>query len=132
MDILKGSDGKLADIILSQNIIKINAQEIKCTQHPQNSTTTVQAAADFVIQGHTEQVIDAFVQRCEGGDTLANSSILIEPSDNFKQTFLLVMASSLADLNFAPTVKVRVMNPFPSDATIRVNTIIGTADFFFF
>ena len=97
MDILKGSDGKLADIILSQNIIKINAQEIKCTQHPQNSTTTVQAAADFVIQGHTEQVIDAFVQRCEVGDTLANSSILIEPSENFKQKFLLVMASSLAD-----------------------------------
>ena len=61
--------------------------------------------------------------------TLANSSILIEPSENFKQKFPLVMASSLADLNFAPTVKVRVMNPFPSDATIRVNTIIGTAEF---
>ena len=43
-------------------------QELKCTQHPQNSTRTVRAADDFVIQGHTEQVIDAFVQRCEGDD----------------------------------------------------------------
>ena len=129
MDILKGSDGKPADIILSKNIIRLNGQEIKCTQHPQNSTRTVQAADDFIIQGHTEQVIDAFVQRCEGDDTLANSSILIEPSENFELKFPLVMASSLADLNFAPTVKVRVMNPFPSDATIRINTIIGTAEF---
>ena len=36
------------------------------------------------------------------------------------------MASSLADINFAPTVKVRIINPFPTEASIRANTVIGS------
>ena len=35
MDILKGMDGKPADIILSQNKIILNGQEINCQHYPQ-------------------------------------------------------------------------------------------------
>ena len=79
----------------------------------------MKAAEDYQIQGHTEQVIDAFVERCENDDGLLNSAFIVEPSQNFKESFPLVMAPCLVDINYAPSVKVRVMNPFPADAKIN-------------
>ena len=128
MDILKGKDGKLADIILSQSKIILNGQEISCRHFPQTCNRKVKAAEDYQIQGHTEQVIDAFVERCENDDGLLNSAFIVEPSQNFKESFPLVMAPCLVDINYAPSVKVRVMNPFPTDAKIKAETIIGTAE----
>ena len=128
MDILKGANGKPADIILSQNKVVLNGKEIKCQHHPKFSNRKVWAANNYTVQGHTEQIIDAFIERCEGDDNLADSSCIIEPSESFKQKYPLAMASCLADINYAPNVKVRIMNPFPTDASIRADTIIGTAE----
>ena len=128
MDILKGKDGKPADIILSQNKIILNGHEINCQHYPQICDRKVRAAEDYKIQGHTEQIIDAFVERCESDDSLFSSDFIVEPSRNFKENFPLVMAPCLIDINYAPTVKVRVMNPFPTEASIKADTIIGYAE----
>ena len=40
----------------------------------------------------------------------------------------MLLAPCLVDINCAPTVKVRVMNPFPTDTTIRAETCIGVAE----
>ena len=128
MDTLKGTNKKPADIILSQNKIILKGKEIRCQNCLPINSRKVRAADNYVLQGHTEQIIDAFVKRCESDGNLNDSSFLIEPSESFKQNFALVTASSLADINFAPTVKVRIMNPFPSEASIRANTVIGSAE----
>ena len=128
MDILKGKNGKPADIILSQSKIILNGQEISCRYFPQTCNRKMKAAEDYQIQGHTEQVIDAFVERCENDDGLLNSAFIVEPSQTFKESFPLVMAPCLVDINYAPSVKVRVMNHFPTDAKIKAETVIGTAE----
>ena len=88
----------------------------------------MRAAEDYQIQGHTEQIIDAFVERRESDDGLVIPTFVVEPSTNYKQNFRLVMASCLVDINYAPTVKVRVMNTFPTETVIKAETIIGTAE----
>ena len=120
MDILKGKDGKPADIILSQSKIILNGHEINCQHYPQICDRKVRAAEDYNIQGHTEQIIDAFVERCKSDDSLSSSDFIVEPSRNFIENFPLVMAPCLIDINYAPTVKVRVMNPFLTEASIKV------------
>lgn len=127
MDILKGTLGKPADIILSQNKIILNGNEIKCEKYIKNITRQVKAADHYVIQGHTEQIIDVFVERTEHDDNY-KSTIIIEPTQSFKENFPLVTASSLAEINGNPTCKVRVMNPFPTDISINQDTIVGTAE----
>ena len=128
MDILNGKKGKPADIILSQNKIVLDGVEIKCRRNVTNQIRHVKAADHFIIQGETEQIIDVFIDRTEDDDLLTNTTVLIEPSDNFKEKFPLVMAASLADINGAPTAKVRVMNPFKYDVSIKQDTKIGVAE----
>ena len=128
MDILKGMGGKPADIILSQNKIILNGQEINCRHYPQICNRRVRAAENYQIQGHTQQIIDAFVEWYESDDGLLNSDFIVEPSQNFKENLPLVMAPCLVDINYAPTVKVRIMNHFPTNASIKAETIIGTAE----
>ena len=128
MDIPKGMDGKPADIILSQNKIILNGQEINCQSYPQICNRGVRAAENYQIQGHTEQIIDTFVERYECDDGLLNSDFIVEPSQNFKENLPLVMAPCLVDINYAPPVKVIIMNPFPTNASIKAETIIGTAE----
>ena len=88
----------------------------------------MRAAEDYQIQGHAEQIIDAFVERCESDDDLVIPTFVVEPSTNFKQNLRLLMASSLVDINYAPMVNVKVMNPFSIVTVIKAKTIIGTAE----
>ena len=90
MDILKGKDGNPVDIILSQGKIILNGQEIKCQHFPQTCLRKVTAAEDYLIQGHTEQIIDAFVQRSESDVGLLHSTFIVESSTNFKENFPLL------------------------------------------
>ena len=83
---------------------------------------------NYQIPGHTGQIIDAFVERYESDDGLLNSDFIVEPSQNFKENLPLVIAPCLVDINYAPTVKFRIMNPFPTNASIKAETIIGTAE----
>ena len=89
----------------------------------------MRAAENYQIQGHTEQIIDAFVERYESDDGLLNSDFIVEPYRNFKENLPLVIVPCLVEINYyAPTVKVRIMNPFPTNASIKAETIIGTAE----
>ena len=88
----------------------------------------MRAAENYQIQGHTVQIIDSFVERYDSDDGLLNSDFIVEPSQNFKENLPLVMAPCLVDINYALTVKVRVMNPFLTNASIKADTIIGTAE----
>ena len=88
MDILKGKDGNPADIILSQGKIILNGQEIKCQHFPQTCLRKVTAAEDYLIQGHTEQIIDAFVQRSESDVGLLHSTFIVESSIKFRKISL--------------------------------------------
>ena len=107
MDILKGKNGKPADIILSQSKVILNGQDISCQHFPQTCNRKVRAIEDYQIQDHTEQVIDAFVERCENDDGLMNSAFIVEPSQNFKENFPLVMATCLVDITYAHSVRVK-------------------------
>ena len=88
----------------------------------------MRAAEDYQIQGHAEQIIDAFVERCESDDDLVILTFVAEQSINFKQNLRFVMASSLVDINYAPMVNVKVMNPFSIVTVINAKTIIGTSE----
>ncbi|KAH3830672.1 hypothetical protein DPMN_103918 [Dreissena polymorpha] len=129
MDILKGSNGKPADIILSQNKILLNGAEITCHQYSDNTVRKVNSSDHYVINGYTEQIIDAYVDRYEMDDNRKCADILIEASASFKNNFPVILATSLANINSAPTVKVRLINPFPNDVSINQDTVIGTAEF---
>lgn len=54
--------------------------------------------------------------------------MLIEPTQQFKERYALMMASNLADINQAPTVKVRLMNPFGGSVSIKQGAVIGSAE----
>ena len=129
MDILNSQSKPPADIILSQNKIVLAGHEIKCTFQSTSTVRKVCAADHYMIQGMSEQIIDVFIQRTEFDDNSQSSDMLIEPSDNFKQNFPLVMAASLVDVNSAPTVKVRILNPFKDTVSINQDTQIGVAQF---
>jgi hypothetical protein len=85
MDILKGNNGKPADIMLSQGKIVLDGVEINCQHYTDSKTRKVTSADHYVIQGNTEQVIDAYVERCEMDDSRSFSDILIEGSVSFRE-----------------------------------------------
>jgi hypothetical protein len=89
----------------------------------------VRSADHYEIQGLTEHIIDVFIDRKESDENLNPGTVLLEPSDNFKQTFTLIMTACIADINESPTAKVRVLNPFNTPTSINQDTVIGKADF---
>ena len=54
--------------------------------------------------------------------------MIIEPKENFKEKYPLVMAPSLADLNRGTTAKVKIMNPFDEHASIKYDAVIANAE----
>ena len=129
MDILKGANGKPADIMLSQEKIILNGNTIKCTHYSDTKLRKVTAADHYILPGHTEQVIDAYVERYELDDKRANADMIIEPSEKFHDKHPVLVASSVININTAPTVKVRLINPFPYDVSIKQDTVVAQAEF---
>lgn len=95
MDILfQGSEGP-ADILLSESIIRLNGVSIPCIQVGQSDTARkLTVAENFTIPGNSEMLVDVFTERNESDDCRKDSSVLIEPSENFKDKYPLVMASN--------------------------------------
>ena len=61
-------------------------------------------------------------------DTSQEKPLVIEPTSNFISTYPFVMADTWVDFNTSPTVKVRVMNPFDKDVSIKQDTVVGEAN----
>ena len=128
-DILMGSEKGPADILLSRGMIVLDGVSIPCFQVGRRSRPRrVTVADDVTIPGQTEAVIEVFVEREEFDDLAKQSEYLVEPAQLFKEKYNLVMASTLIDINKSPTCKVRVLNPFPVEATLRQNAYVGTAE----
>ena len=88
MDILKGANGKPADIILSQGKIVLDGFTIKCQHYSDTKLRKVTSADHYVLQGHTEQVIDAFVERYEMDDKRDNADMIIESTKAFQEKWV--------------------------------------------
>lgn len=128
VDILRNKNGSLADILMSQNKVVIDGTSIQCFQSGKLRTRKVRLAENFDILPHTEQIVDVFVDRYEEDDLTKKCEVMIEPTQHFREQYALMMASSLSDINTAPTVKVRLMNPFNSTVSIKQDAVIGSAE----
>ena len=128
-DVLRGSEKGPADILLSKGAIVIDGVEIPCMQiGGMQKARKVTVAEDFKIPGNSEAVIDVYVERTEADDVDPESRFIVAPTENFGERYQLLMASSLIDVNKAPTSKVRILNPFPTETTIRQDAVIGVAE----
>ncbi len=91
-------------------------------------TRKVVIADDVSIPGNSEALIDVFVERVEEDDLDQKSDYLVEPTDHFKESYQLLMASTLVDINKATTCKIRLLNPFASEVVLRQDAEVGTAE----
>ena len=128
MDILMGTQGKSADVLLSQSKIIIDGVEIPCRQVVSGRLRSVRAADNYTIPGLSERIIDVWVERWESDGRINTCDVMIEHTPQFVDKHSLVLSTSLADLNRATTAKVRVMNPYPTPTPIRENTVVGKAE----
>ena len=73
-------------------------------------------------------LVDVFIERRESDDERQESAVLIEPNQNFKERYQLVMAASLADIKHNVSHKVRILNPFGQSCPIANDAVVGIAD----
>ena len=122
-DILQRDPSGPADIMLSENRMILRGEIIPLEQiGVPRVMRKVRAADHFIIQGMSEQVIDVLVDRPEND---ASSRGIVEASPDFTESHAVVVAPTLVDIADQVTVKVRVMNPFTEDVSIRQDTVIG-------
>ena len=129
IDILQDDEHGPADILLSKGKIVLRGQEIPCIQIGKKSCVRKVAAANLVIvPPQSETLIDVYVERSEADELNANSNFIIEPTEHFKETYPLQMASVLVDINGSVASKVRVLNPFTTAVTIYQESVIAQAE----
>ena len=129
IDILQDPElGGPADILLSQDLIKMGDKNIPVIQiHDKIGNRRVTAADHFIIPGNSQAIIDVFVQQ-QASDDPTHPPMVIEPVDNFTDKYPLIMADTLVDISLSPTVKIRVLNPFDKEISIKQDSILGTAN----
>ena len=128
-DVLNGSEKGPADILLSKNKIVLDGVDIPCFQVRANKRSRrVIVAEDTSIPGLTEALVDVYVERIEEDDEKVEDGYLVEPSGAFQDRYHLMMASTLVDINRATTCKVRILNPFSSEVTLKQDAEIGMAE----
>lgn len=121
-------DGKPADVLLSKGIIVLHGKEIPCKmirKYP--SIRRVSAADDEVIPPYSEKLIDVYVQRFEE-KTDPMKNLLISPTENFSTDYPLLMARCLIDMQGNVTSKLRVINPYKTEAIIRQDANIAEVE----
>ena len=120
--------GGPADILLGQNIIRMGNMSIPCLEvHDPPTSRRVTTADHCIIPSHSQAVIDEVIH-WKSSDTSQERPLVIEATSNFISTYPLVMADTLVDFNTSPTVKVRVMNPFDKDVSIKQDAVVGEAN----
>ncbi|KAH3895221.1 hypothetical protein DPMN_019381 [Dreissena polymorpha] len=128
-DILKGRDGVPADILLNSNKILLDGLEISLFQvGKSNRARRVTVAKDMTLPGLAEAVVSVFEERFIEDDDEINSNFLVEPSQQFQDRYALRMAATLVDVNKSPTCRVRILNPFATEVTLRQDNEIGRTE----
>ena len=127
-DVLRGSNGEPAAILLSKNKIVLNGVEIPVFQvGNEKRARRVVVADDVKLPGQAEALVSVYVERFEEDDRL-DADFIIEPTAHFKESYPLHMAGTLVNINRGPTCKVRVLNPFHNEHTLRQDSEIGRAE----
>ena len=129
VDVLQNGVSGPTDLLLSKGVLKVHDQEVPIIRVGiQNRIRKVTAADHFVIPAQCESVVNVYVERQEYDDFTSETEYLIEPTDHFKETYPLCMASTLVDINKACTCKVRILNPFPTAMSIKQDAVVGQAE----
>ncbi len=128
MDILQNDQEGPGDVLLSQGVIKLRGVEIPVVQVGTEIQRRVTAADHFVIPGYSECIIDVYIQRQENDDQNTNTEFIVEPTANFKEVYGLQMARTLTDIADRVTNQIRILNPFPTVASINQDAEIGYAE----
>ena len=128
-DILRGKHGKPADILLSKNKILLDGNEIPVFQVGKvGKARQVTVAGDMTLPPQAEAVVKVYIERLECDDDDGRADYVVEPTEYFKETYPLQMASTLVNLNQSPTCVVRILNPFPSEVKLHQDAVIGNAE----
>lgn len=128
MDILQNHPSGPADVILSRGIIILRGVEIPVIQVGVDIARRVISADHYEIPGYTEAVIDIYIERREEDDYNVNTEFVIEPASNFEERYSLQMAATLVDIKDIVTNQIRVMNPYPTSASINQDAILAYAE----
>ncbi|CAC5426771.1 unnamed protein product [Mytilus coruscus] len=115
MDILQNDPSGPADVILSRGIITLRGVEIP----------VIQVGVDRA--SYTKAVIDIYIERREEDDDNMNTEFIVEPASNFEERYSLQMAATLVDIKDMVTNQIRVMNPYPTSASINQDAILAYA-----
>ena len=127
-DILRGKQGQPADILLSKNKILLDGNEIPVFQVGKaGKARQVTVAGDMTLPPQSEAVVKVYVERLESDDD-DQADFVVEPTEHFKETYPLQMASTLVNLNQSPACVVRILNPFPSEIKLHQDAVIGSAE----
>ena len=84
----------------------------------------VHAADDYLIPSMSEALIDAFVDRSSHEDD-SGCTALVEGVPNFTEETGLVVAPALCDIENNATVRVRLINLFDNEVSIKQDTSVG-------
>ena len=128
VDILQNGNNGPADLMMSKGVLYIEGKEVPIIQIGMHTRTRRVTSADhFVIPPQSEAIIDVYVERQEYDDFSSENDYLIEPTEHFEENYPLKMAASLVDISKGCTCKVRMLNPFPTEMSIKQDAVVGQA-----
>ena len=129
IDVLQNRHNGPTDLLMSKGILKMGDKEVPIMQIGIADRTRKVTAADYsIIPAQSETVIDVNVERKECDDFTGESEYIIEPTEHFQEEYPLLMAAAIVDINQGCTSKVRLLNPFPTEVSIKQSAVLGQAE----
>ena len=110
-------------------VLQVKDEEVPIIQVGLKSKVRRVTAADHTIfPAKGEAVVNVYVDRYEYDEFSAETDWLIEPTEHFLDTYPLRMAATLVDINQGCTCKVRLLNPFSTEVSIKQDAVLGKAE----
>ena len=115
------------DLLMSKGILKMGDKEVPLMQIGIADRT--RKVTDYsIIPAQSETVMDVNVERKECDDSTGESEYIIEPTEHFQEEYPLLMAAAVVDINQGCKSKVRLLNPFPTEVSIKQSAVLGQAE----
>jgi hypothetical protein len=128
-DILIRDPSGPADLLLSKKKMLFQDVEIPLIRigTPYQARRVVAAADHFVIPALSEKIVDCFVESGERHCSETDSCLLVENHKAFTEGTGMLVAPCLVNAKTSATVRVRILNPFNDDRSIKQDTAVGIA-----
>jgi hypothetical protein len=128
-DILIRDPAGPADLLLSQSKMIFHGNKIPLIRigTPYQARRVV-VADHFIIPALSERIIDCFVEPNEQDDLKTDSCLLVENNKAFTERTGMLVAPCLVNAATNTTVRVRVLNPFKDDKSIKQDTAVGMVE----